>query len=87
MKITAGTAARTICLVLALINQILIVFGKTAIPFADDDVYTVVSELFTIGAAVAAWWKNNSFTEAARTADELLKAEKQQRKKEKSKEA
>lgn len=86
MKITAGTAARTICLALALVNQLLVVFGKGAIPFAEDDVYTAVSTVFTIGAALAAWWKNNSFTEAARTADELLKAEKQQRKTEKEKE-
>lgn len=86
MKITAGTAARTICLALALINQLLTVFGKKVIPFADDDIYTLVSAVFTIGAATAAWWKNNSFTEAARTADELLKAEKQQRKADKKKE-
>ncbi len=86
MKISAGTAARTICLALALINQLLTVFGKKVIPFADDDIYTVVSAVFTIGASAAAWWKNNSFTEAARTADELLKIEKQQRKAEKKKE-
>lgn len=86
MKISAGTAARTICLALALINQLLTVFGKKVIPFADDDIYTVVSVVFTIGASAAAWWKNNSFTEAARTADELLKIEKQQRKAEKKKE-
>lgn len=68
-NISSGTIARTIILALALINQALVVFGKSPLNIADDDIATVVSLLFTIASTVVAWWKNNSFTQAAITAD------------------
>lgn len=70
-KITDGTLARTLILILALLNQIFAVFGIDTIDIEEDSIYQVISVLFTIGAAIAAWWKNNSFTQAAITADEL----------------
>ena len=71
--ITAGTIARTVCLVLALINQLLAIFGHESIPIADDMVYQAVSIGFTVIAAVVTWWKNNSFTSAAQVADDTMK--------------
>lgn len=71
-NITAGTIARTIILILALANQILAMCGKQVLNIADDDIYQVVSILFTIGASAAAWWKNNSFSQEAIKADEIL---------------
>jgi len=68
-KITSGTIARTIILALALINQVLVMFGKSPLNIADDDIATVVSLIFTIVSTVIAWWKNNSFTKAAIEAD------------------
>lgn len=76
MKISAGTTARTVVLFLALINQLLTVFGYNVIDISDDTVNTLVSTVFTIAAAVCAWWKNNSFTQAALKADEVLKENK-----------
>ena len=73
MKITAETIARTIVLVLALLNQIFAIFGRDQIPIAEDNIYQLVSILFTIGAAVWSWWKNNSVTQNAIKADEYLK--------------
>ena len=35
----------------------------------------MISAGFTVGAALAAWWKNNSFTKAALKADETLALE------------
>lgn len=70
-KITAGTIARTIVLLLALTNQVLSAFGIQAIPIADDQVNLIVSTLWTVISAVIAWWKNNSFTKAAIKADSL----------------
>ena len=70
-KITDGTLARTLILILALLNQIFAIFGIDTINIEEDSIYQVISVLFTIGAAIAAWWKNNSFTQAAITADEL----------------
>lgn len=76
MKISSGTIARTIWLIVALVNQCMIVLGRDVLPIAEDDVYQVVSIIFTIGAALSAWWKNNSFTRAAIVADEVMKIEK-----------
>ena len=72
-KITAGTISRTIILILALINQILTVSGHSIIPIADEQITSLVSVLFTVITALIAWWKNNSFTQAARQADKEMK--------------
>lgn len=69
MKVTAGTIARTIILILALINQILTSTGHPVIPISDETVTQVVTLIFTIVTALIAWWKNNSFTQAAIAGD------------------
>jgi SPP1 family holin len=73
-KVSPDTIARTIVLALALINQLLINTGKTPIPIMEDDVYQLVSIIFTIVTAVVAWWYNNSFTKHAVRADAYMKA-------------
>lgn len=76
MNITAGTLARTIILALALINQILSATGHPVLPIEDAQVETLVSTAWTVIAALIAWWKNNSFTSAAKAGDEVMKQEK-----------
>lgn len=71
-KVSPDTIARTIVLALALVNQLLAVFGKGTIEIAENDVYQVVSLIWTIGSALVAWWYNNSFTHHAIRADEYL---------------
>lgn len=71
--VSAGTIARTVCLILALVNQVLVMFDMVPIDLAEDTVYQGVSIIFTIVTAVAAWWKNNSFTKKAIEADKVLK--------------
>lgn len=73
MKITAGTIARTVWLFIALLNQVLVIAGKEVLPFAEDDVYEVVSFVFTAAASIVAWWRNNSFTSKAIMADEMMR--------------
>ncbi len=73
-NITAGTIARTICLALALTNQILSATGHAVLPIEDAQVETLVTTGLTVAASVAAWWKNNSFTPAARIGDEHMNA-------------
>ena len=73
MKVKKDTIIRTIVLVLALVNQTLTLTGKNPIPFTDEFVGELVSMLFTAGASLWAWWKNNSFTKSAISADEYLK--------------
>lgn len=73
MKISKGTIIRTACLILAIVNNALALFDKSPLPIDDEALTQVVSFLFTTGAAIAAWWKNNSFTPAAIEADEIMK--------------
>ena len=70
-KITSGTIARTIVLFLALVNQILAMCGIQTIPIAESDINTLIATGFTIITALVAWWKNNSFTQAAIRGDEV----------------
>lgn len=73
MNITSGTIARTICLCLALVNQILTATGHSVINISDESVNTLISTGFTIVTAIVAWWKNNSFTQSALKADEVMR--------------
>lgn len=72
-KISPGTIARTICLALALINQILTATGHSIIPIDDETVQALVSTAATVITALISWWKNNSFTQAAIEADIFMK--------------
>lgn len=71
-KVSAGTIARTICLALALINQVLTVLGMSPLPIEDESVTLLISTAATIITAGISWWKNQSFTQEARAADAYL---------------
>ena len=71
-RIQPDTIARTIVLVRALLNQIRAIFGKGSVEIAENDVYQVVSIIWTIASAVVAWWWNNSYTQHAIRADKYL---------------
>ena len=77
-KISAGTIARTACLLLALTNQILSACGKPVLPIESATVEQLVTAGITTVAALVAWWQNNSFTTAAIQADKYLKNKKSQ---------
>lgn len=76
MNITAGTIARTIILALALINQVLSATGHPVLPIEDAQIETLVTTGWTVVAAIVAYWKNNSWTAAAKAGDEVMKQEK-----------
>lgn len=71
-KITKMTIIRTVLLIAGLINMALTIFGKNPLPFSDQQIADFVSLLWAVSAALWAWWKNNSFTDAAIKADEYL---------------
>ena len=77
-KISAGTIARTACLLLALTNQILSACGKPVLPIESQTVEQLVTAGITTVSALIAWWKNNSFTTAAIQADKYLEDKKSQ---------
>ena len=73
-NISAGTIARTIILVMALLNQALSAAGKPVLPIEDRQIEALVTTLWTVAAAVIAWWKNHSFSQAAIKADSYMAA-------------
>ena len=76
MNISKGTIIRTVCLVLAIVNNALALWGKSPLPIDNEMATEVISFIFTVAASLAAWWKNNSFTQAAIEADEYMKERK-----------
>lgn len=71
-KVSVEAIVRTIVLAVTLLNQVLTMLGKNPLPFADDELYTMLTTAATVAASLWAWWKNNSFTPAAIKADEYL---------------
>lgn len=70
--VTAQTWARTAVLLLALISQLAVILGKRSEAIDIDQWQEYVTYIFTVGASIVAWWKNNSFTKNAQTADNIL---------------
>ena len=71
-RIKIDTMTRTAVLMLALVNQILSATGHSPIPVDDEQLEHLISTGITVGAAIWAWWKNNSFTKEAIAADNYL---------------
>ena len=71
-KIKIATMTRTAVLILALANQILSATGHSPIPVDDAQLEQLISTGMTVGAAIWAWWENNSFTKEALAADSYL---------------
>ena len=80
MKLKKDTVIRTVLLALALVNQVLAALDLAPLPVSESGVYDFLSLGFTAAASVWAWWKNNSFTRAARKADEVLEELKKEEK-------
>lgn len=72
-KIEKMTIVRTAVLVFALVNQVLTISGYNPLPFTDEDFGQGVSMVLTVVASAWAWWKNNSFTQAALAGDEVMR--------------
>jgi len=71
-KASIATIVRTVCLALALVNQLLSAGGHSVIPIDNETVNQLVTAGVTIVTAIVNWWYNNSFTEAAIEADKTL---------------
>lgn len=71
-NVKTETIVRTVLLAMALINQLLTATGHAVLPIEDTQVEALISTGITVATSLWAWWKNNSFTQAAITADEVL---------------
>ena len=68
-----GTWIRTAVLVVALINQGLVMAGWDTLPWTDDDIQLFITGAFTVVAAGIAWWKDNAITKKAIHNEKFLK--------------
>ncbi|MCY8505202.1 phage holin [Bacillus atrophaeus] len=75
-----GTVIRTVLLLLALVNQTLLMFGKSPLDISEEQVnqladtfYAAGSVFFTVVTTLAAWFKNNYVTEKGKRQQSLLK--------------
>ena len=64
---------RLVLVIFALINQMLTMTGHKILPISDEQLTDILTNGFTIIAALWAWWKNNSITEEAIQADIFMK--------------
>ena len=78
--IDKGTIIRTVLMIVALINTILTLTGKNPLPYSSEEIEAAVTVILQVVATLWAWWKNNSFTLAARIGDETMRYQKRKRK-------
>ncbi len=69
-KISAGTIARLVLLLLALVNSALTAAGKSPIPIDEEGVQQFITLAFLGITSLWAYWKNNDITKKARTKKE-----------------
>ena len=70
-KVSPGTIARTVFMLITIANSALAIFGKEKLPFSpsEAEIYQAVSFAIDVAATVIVWWKNNSFTRPAQLGD------------------
>ncbi|ERH54836.1 MULTISPECIES: phage holin [Bacillus] len=79
-KFDKGTVVRTVLLLIALINQTMLMFDKSPLDITDaqvnqlaDALYTAGSVIFTIITTLVTWFKNNYVTEKGHKQRAVLK--------------
>lgn len=73
-QVAPGTWVRLALLVASLINMSLKVFGAESVSVGNETVEKAVTVVIMVITALMAYWKNNSFTEAAIAADEVMQS-------------
>lgn len=71
-KPSTGTIARLICLVLAFVNQVLVLTGHSALPIDLGDLEPWLATGITFAVSAWGYWKNNSWTQEAIEADDTM---------------
>ena len=73
LRIDQATAIRIVVLLIALVNQTLVVFGISPIPFTSAEIEAAVTAVFSVAATLWATWKNNDITEEAHRGTEHMR--------------
>ena len=71
-KLQVGAVVRLIFLVIAWFNQVAVTFGTYSVPNLSPSVIYIIATVITIVATLYSYWKNNSWTSNAKTADVIL---------------
>ena len=53
---------RTAVLFLALVNQLLLLFGYSILPISEEELNQFLTTLLTMGSALWMWWEDNRWT-------------------------
>lgn len=67
---------RLAVLAILFVNQALVMFGWSPMPFSEEEVFAGVSAVATALASIWVWYKNNNLTKEAEEAQRLLDAKK-----------
>lgn len=78
--IQKDTIIRTVIAFVVIINTVLTLFDKNPLPYSTDEIEVAVAAVLDVVTTIWVWWKNNSFTVAARIGDETMKYQKRKRK-------
>lgn len=60
-------------------NIVLVQFGKSPLPFTQEEVNIGLSSVVAVIATMYAWWKNNNITIEAQTSQKILDEMKENR--------
>lgn len=71
---------RLAVLAILFVNQALVMFGWSPIPFSEEEVFAGVSAVATALASIWVWYKNNNLTKEAEEAQRILDAKKAKKK-------
>src|SRR5690625_991092 len=71
-RIDQARAIRIVAVLIALVNQRLVVFGISPIPFTSAEIEAAVTAVFSVLATLWATWKNNDITEEAHRGTEHM---------------
>jgi SPP1 family holin len=75
IKMDKGSIIRTIVLAIALLNQSLVLTGKSPIPYSSEEIESGLTAALTVGASLWAWWKNNYISKKGQKQKEVLERE------------
>ena len=64
MKDRVTAIIRLLVAFLPAVNMILIYFGKSPLPFSEDEINMAFSAVVEVFGILWAWWKNNNMTHA-----------------------
>lgn len=65
LKVKSSTIARIVALLVALVNECLVLFGRSALPFTQNWAYQAVSLLIMIIIAAINCWNNQDISQIA----------------------